>query len=65
MNTSQPSLRLEKPENWIISKIILNQFKSNPDFEIIEFVDHEKWTFKELISLGLKVSDNIIINLLI
>ena len=59
MNTSQPSLSLEKPENWVISKIILNQFKSDPNFEIIEFVDHEKWTFKKLISLGLKVSHNI------
>ncbi len=59
MKNKISNLNLEKPENWVISKIISNQCKNYPDFEIIEFIDQEKWKFKDLYSLSLKASHNI------
>ena len=40
------NLNLEDPKDWVLSKIICNQCNQNPDFEIIEFVNGQKWTYK-------------------
>lgn len=53
------NLDLEKPKNWVISKIISNQCKKYPKFEAIEFTDGQKWTLSDLYSLALKASYNI------
>ena len=50
------NLDLKNPKNWIISKIIISQYKKNPDFEIIEFIDGEKWTYKKLYNKSLEAS---------
>ena len=57
MRTSFSKLDLKNPNNWVVSKIISNQCIQNPKFEIIEFIDQEIWTFKDLYSLSLKASN--------
>ena len=49
-------LNLNDHKNWIISDLILNQAKKFPKFNIIEFIDNEKWTYEDILSKGLKAS---------
>ena len=56
MNKSLNELKLNNYKNWIISDLILNQAKNFPKFNIIEFIDNEKWTYEDLVSKGLKAS---------
>ena len=56
MKNESVNLNLEKPENWVISRIIKNQCKVNRNFQIIEFIDKEIWTYDDLFSLGLKAA---------
>ena len=49
-------LKLNDHKNWIISDLILNQAKKFPKFNIIEFIDNEKWTYEDILSKGLKAS---------
>ena len=53
------NLNLKNPKDWVLSKIICNQCNQNPDFEIIEFVNGQKWTYKKMYSLSLKASYHI------
>ena len=57
MRTKLSKLDLKNPKSWVVSKIISNQCKQYPKFEIIEFTDQEIWTFKDLYSLSLKASN--------
>ena len=59
MNSNPYPLDLKNPKNWVISKIISFQCKKNPDFEIIEFTNGQKWTYKKMYSLALKNSNYI------
>ena len=56
MKNESVRLNLEKPENWVISRIIKNKCKVNRNFQIIEFIDKEIWTYDDLFSLGLKAA---------
>ena len=56
MKNESVSLNLKKPENWVISRIIKNKCKVNRNFQIIEFIDKEIWTYDDLFSLGLKAA---------
>ena len=49
-------LKLNDHKNWIISDLILKQAKKFTKFNIIEFVDNEKWTYEDILSKGLKAS---------
>ena len=49
-------LKLNDHKNWIISDLILKQAKKFPKFNIIEFIDNEKWTYEDILSKGLKAS---------
>ena len=50
------NLDLNNPKNWIISKIIVNQCKQNPKFEVIEFMDGKKWTLSDMYSRASKAA---------
>ena len=56
-NLLYPNLKEHK--NWVISKIIRNNCKKNPDLEIIEFTDGEKWKYKKIYSLALKAAKSL------
>jgi len=56
MNKSLNELKLNNYKHWIISDLILKQTKKFPKFNIIEFIDNEKWTYEDLVSKGLKAS---------
>ena len=59
MKNNLSNLDLKNPKNWVLSKIISFQCKKNPDFEIIEFTNGQKWTYKKMYSLALKASNYI------
>ena len=59
MKKNLSNLDLKNPKNWVLSKIISFQCKQNPDFEIIEFINGQKWTYKKMYSLALKASNYI------
>ena len=50
------NLNLKDPKDWVLPKIICNQCNQNPNFEIIEFVNGQKWTYKQMYTLSLKAS---------
>ena len=52
MKNENVSLNLKKPENWVISRIIKNQCKVHRNFQIIEFIDKEIWTYDDLFLLA-------------
>ena len=56
MSNSLKELHLNDHKNWIISDLILKQAKKFPKFNIIEFIDNEKWTYEDILSKGLKAS---------
>ena len=56
MKMKNTNLDLNNPKNWIISKIIVNQCKQNPKFEVIEFTDGKKWTLSDMYSRALKAA---------
>ena len=56
MSNSLHELKLNDHKNWIISDLILKQAKKFSKFNIIEFIDKEKWTYEDILSKGLKAS---------
>ena len=45
MKKTISNLNLKDPKDWVLSKIIFNQCNQNPNFEIVEFVNGQKWTY--------------------
>ena len=59
MKKNISNIDLKNPKNWVLSKIICSQYKQHPDFEIIEFTNGQKWTYKKMYTLALKASNYI------
>ena len=59
MKKNVRNIDLSEPKNWVISKLIFNQCKKDPKFEIIEFTDGCKWTYHNLWSFTLKAANQL------